>query len=293
MFYHQKTRLRNLIYASLLTLLISMPSYATWSIIAVDRKTGEIGIVGASCTFDVSGIASIVPGKGAIVVQAASNYFARMKGVDLMESDASLKEILDAMSSKEFNPEQQQYGLVLLNDDNAPLVYSGQKISDWSGSKIGDDFTGYAFEWTLLNKPKGSAMSIGVLNELNVTFTPDIVGEYEIQVKVTNTTEETIRSLKFDVLEEIIVSESDVTTLDTDKAFDEDIGLVQDQYWVSSKTLSESQLRALVANFSTITADVYDKTKLLFISFTMAPTLNCCEKQIDVNTKTKQDINYR
>jgi len=140
MFYHQKTRLRNLIYASLLTLLISMPSYATWSIIAVDRKTGEIGIVGASCTFDVSGIASIVPGKGAIVVQAASNYFARMKGVDLMESDASLKEILDAMSSKEFNPEQQQYGLVLLNDDNAPLVYSGQKISDWSGSKIGDDF---------------------------------------------------------------------------------------------------------------------------------------------------------
>ncbi|WP_422104472.1 serine hydrolase [Winogradskyella sp.] len=119
---------------------MSMPSYATWSIIAVDRKTGEIGIVGASCTFDVSGIASIVPGKGAIVVQAASNYFARMKGVDLMESDASLQDILNAMRSKAFNPEQQQYGVVLLNDNNAPLVYSGQNISDWSGSKIGDDF---------------------------------------------------------------------------------------------------------------------------------------------------------
>ncbi len=36
---------------------------ATWSIIAVDRNTGEIGIAGASCTFDVQGIASIVPEK--------------------------------------------------------------------------------------------------------------------------------------------------------------------------------------------------------------------------------------
>lgn len=126
--------------ATLLTLLISIPSHATWSIIAVNRTTGEIGIVGASCTFDVSGIASIVPGKGAIVVQAGSNYYARMKGVDLMVFNASLKEIFRAMSSKEFNPERQQYGLILLNNDNAPLVYSGQQINDWSGSKIGDDF---------------------------------------------------------------------------------------------------------------------------------------------------------
>ena len=136
----QKTKSRHLLCATLLTLFITIQSYATWSIIAVDRITGEVGIVGASCTFDVSGIASIVPGKGAIVVQAGSNYYARMKGVELMESDASLKAILEAMSSKEFNPESQQYGLILLNDNNVPLVFSGQKISDWSGSKIGDNF---------------------------------------------------------------------------------------------------------------------------------------------------------
>ena len=88
----------------------------------------------------MSGIASIVPGKGAIVVQAASNYFARMKGVGLMESDASLQKILEAMMDKKFTPERQQYGLILLNDDHKPLVFSGQKISNWSGSKIGNDF---------------------------------------------------------------------------------------------------------------------------------------------------------
>ncbi|MEM9680723.1 MAG: serine hydrolase [Bacteroidota bacterium] len=131
--------MKHLLCATLFIVLGSTPSYATWSIIAVDRTTGEIGIVGASCTFDVSGIASIVPRKGAIVVQAASNYFARMKGVDLMESDASLDTILEAMQHKEFSPERQQYGLILLNDDSVPLVFSGEQISDWSGSKIGND----------------------------------------------------------------------------------------------------------------------------------------------------------
>lgn len=136
---HHKTTLKRTLCAMLLSLLVSIPSYATWSIIAVNRTTGEIGIVGASCTFDVSGIASIIPGKGAIVVQAGSNYYARMKGVDLMESDATLQAILKAMRSEEFTPERQQYGLILLNEANA-LVFSGAQISDWSGSKIGEDF---------------------------------------------------------------------------------------------------------------------------------------------------------
>lgn len=124
----------------LATTLFSAPCYATWSIIAVDRKTGEIGIVGASCTFDVSGIASIEPEKGAIVVQAASNYFARMEGISLMENNASAQEILKAMMDEKFKPEQQQYGVIVLKEGTSPLVYSGAEIADWNGEMIGGDF---------------------------------------------------------------------------------------------------------------------------------------------------------
>jgi len=124
----------------LLATLFSTQCYATWSIIAVDRKTGEIGIVGASCTFDVSGIASIEPGKGAIVVQAASNYYARMAGVDLLETNASIQEILNAMKAERFTPERQQYGVIVLKEGTRPLVYSGSEIKDWNGEMIGDDF---------------------------------------------------------------------------------------------------------------------------------------------------------
>ncbi|MFY0604315.1 MAG: serine hydrolase [Flavobacteriaceae bacterium] len=140
MLYLQKTTLRRQLCVTFFALLISMQSYATWSIIAVDRRTGEIGIIGASCTFDVSGIASIVPGKGAIIVQARSSYYARMTGVELMESDASAEAILAAMRNKKFTPEHQQYGVILLNDNIAPLIYSGELIHDWNGSKIGHDF---------------------------------------------------------------------------------------------------------------------------------------------------------
>lgn len=106
----------------------------------MDRKTGEIGIAGASCTFDVSGIASIEPKKGAIVVQAASNYFARMRRVTLMENNASAFEILNDMKEERFEPEKQQNGVVLVKQGSSPLVYSGSEISDWSGEMVGDDF---------------------------------------------------------------------------------------------------------------------------------------------------------
>lgn len=130
-----------LISASLFALLSlsSFSAYATWSIIAVDRATGEIGIAGASCTFDVSGVASVVPGKGAIVVQAASNYFARMQGVSELQNDSSAEAILEVMKAEKFTPERQQYGVILLQENTKPLVYSGSEINDWRGSKLGDD----------------------------------------------------------------------------------------------------------------------------------------------------------
>ncbi len=138
----QPERVHCKLYTAIVVLLFSMLSssvaHATWSIIAVDRDTGEIGIAGASCTFDVSDIASIVPGKGAIVVQAASNYFARMKGVDLMEKSAGAEQVLAGMMHSEFDPERQQYGVITLDSGTTPQVYSGKQIKEYSGSRIGD-----------------------------------------------------------------------------------------------------------------------------------------------------------
>lgn len=63
-----------------------------------------------------------------------------MKGVDLMSNDASPNEILDAMGHKEFEPEKQQYGILVLAKNTKPLVHSGHLIKGWKGSKTDDDF---------------------------------------------------------------------------------------------------------------------------------------------------------
>lgn len=130
--------IKHLCYLAL-SLVLPSNAYATWSIVAVDRQTGETGIAGASCTSDVTGIASVVPGKGAIVVQAASNYFARVRGAGLIDSGMPPNEILAAIRDNQFDPEHQQYGVVTLYDDSAPLVYSGTNVSTWRGAKLGAD----------------------------------------------------------------------------------------------------------------------------------------------------------
>lgn len=136
-----KTRSTMVLIVLFTSSFLSFPASATWSILAVDRDTGEIGIAGASCTFDVSGIASLIPKEGAIVVQAASNYFARMEGVELMENGASVEQVLSAMKAEQFSPERQQYGVISVKDGTEPLTYSGSEISDWNGGKSASDFT--------------------------------------------------------------------------------------------------------------------------------------------------------
>lgn len=140
MIYLSKQQIFQLVLAIATSIILAAPASATWSIIGVDRETGEIGIAGASCTFDVSGIASIVPGKGAVVVQAASNYFARMQGVKLMEENATVEDILKAMKQEKFTPSRQQYGVISIQASTLPLVESGAEIKGHKGARIASDF---------------------------------------------------------------------------------------------------------------------------------------------------------
>ena len=131
---------QKLFFTLLIVLITTNYTKATWSIIAVDRKTGEIGIAGASCTGDVRGIGSYVPGKGVVVVQAMSNSDARRLAVKMIKEGAKPKEIIEAMRNEQFDPENQQYGIVILEDNFSPETYSGKQISDWNGAKTGVDF---------------------------------------------------------------------------------------------------------------------------------------------------------
>ena len=126
--------MKKTILALIIFVFYSTKALATWSIIMIDPKTNEIGIAGASCTFSVYGIGGIIPGKGAIIVQAMSNKSAKKKGLQMMMANASPQEILNAIKDPRFDPEKQQYGIVCLKYLDQPLVYTGTSTHDSKGA---------------------------------------------------------------------------------------------------------------------------------------------------------------
>ena len=121
----------------LLILGIGFRAHATWSIIVIDPKTKEIGIAGASCTSSVYGIGAIVPGKGAIVVQAMSNPLARLQGFRMIMDGAAPAAILERIRNPEYDPEEQQYAILCLSDIAHPATYTGTKSIPHAGTLSG------------------------------------------------------------------------------------------------------------------------------------------------------------
>src|SRR6188474_767891 len=125
---------RQLCFSILLITILYVPSFATWSIIVINPKTKEIGIAGASCTISVYGIGLILPGKGAIVVQANGNPFARLQGFRMMMDGLTPLAILEKLRQPDYDPEQQQYAIMAMNDIEHPVTYTGTKAVSYAGT---------------------------------------------------------------------------------------------------------------------------------------------------------------
>lgn len=118
---------------SILLLLFYFKAFATWSIIIIDPKTMEIGIAGASCSHNCYGIGAIVPGKGAIIVQAMSNNEARAKGLQLIVSDLAPEDIINEIRKPKYDPERQQYA-VITRRYLTPSTYTGTLTNQYNGA---------------------------------------------------------------------------------------------------------------------------------------------------------------
>jgi uncharacterized Ntn-hydrolase superfamily protein len=93
---------------------------ATWSVVAVDPDTGEVGVAVASCVgFEVSVVPVLVPGVGAAASQAAISQDSGERLVEALASGATAAETIDAVVAADDAPETRQFGVVVLDDDGA------------------------------------------------------------------------------------------------------------------------------------------------------------------------------
>lgn len=143
------------LYAALIGFLLTLsPALAqdTFSIVAVDTLTGEIGSAGASCldnvSFPGSGgaiiISDILPGRGAIHTQSFWNATNQANARLKMEEGLAPQEVLNWLKANDvggiFGAQQRQYGVVDFDPVSGKprsAGFTGNSCFDWKGHKTG------------------------------------------------------------------------------------------------------------------------------------------------------------
>jgi uncharacterized Ntn-hydrolase superfamily protein len=119
-----------------LSLLLSSPAWATWSIVGVDPETREVGVAGATCGPMVWFIGGLAPGEGAMVSQYATWGRGRRLAVEALEQGRGVEAVLDLLRKEDRKDEIRQYGIVRL--DGGAAQFTGKEVEATDYALAGD-----------------------------------------------------------------------------------------------------------------------------------------------------------
>ena len=145
------------IFVFLLVFSFNIHSQDTFSIVAVDTVTGEIGSAGASCVGAIYGIGAfvlsdVIEGIGGIHTQAAYLPQNQQNAHNRMLEGLSPQEIIDWLVANDAqgNPTIRQYGIVDLTRNGESAAYTGVNCTDYKNHVTGP---GYAIQGNILLGP--------------------------------------------------------------------------------------------------------------------------------------------
>ena len=117
-------------------------SQDTFSIVAVDTLTGEVGSAGASCIPGSMIISDVHPGLGAIHTQAYWNAINQDSASSLMDQGYAPQDIIDWLVANDAqnDPTIRQYGIVDLIEGGRSAGYTGENCFDFKGHKLGENY---------------------------------------------------------------------------------------------------------------------------------------------------------
>ena len=111
---------------------------ATFSIVARDPATGEIGVAVQSKFIAVG---AVVPwaraGVGAVATQAWGNPTFGPRGLDLLSAGLAPKEVLERLLADDRGREKRQVGI--LDASGRAAIFTGKECQDWAGGVVGKD----------------------------------------------------------------------------------------------------------------------------------------------------------
>lgn len=112
---------------------------ATFSIVASDPNTGELGVAVASRFFTVG---NVVPwakaGVGAVATQSFANTSFGWRGLELLENGATPEEVKNILLRDDTNPTRRQFGMVA--PEGKSVTYTGENCLAWAGGRAGQNY---------------------------------------------------------------------------------------------------------------------------------------------------------
>jgi len=113
---------------------------ATYSIVAVDQQTGEMGIGVQSHFFAVgSAVPWLIPGVGAIATQSLVNRQYGPDGLDLLKKGRQPKEVIDQLTGEDEGRDYRQ--IAVLSADGRVAAYTGAKCIREADHIVGEGFS--------------------------------------------------------------------------------------------------------------------------------------------------------
>ncbi len=132
--------MRTLFLAMMLLTIAAVPAGATFSIVAYDSSTGEVGVAVQSKVFGVGPrVAWARAGVGAVATQAHSNETFGPHGLQLMDTGFSAGEVLEHLLAHDKGRDKRQVGIV--DSQGVVAAWTGPACSDWAGDRQGDGFS--------------------------------------------------------------------------------------------------------------------------------------------------------
>lgn len=135
--------MKSLWFSIALLVLVSRTAMATFSIVAVDTVTQEVGGAGASCIPNCLILNDLHPGIGGIHTQAYYESANQRYAAALMNAGVPPHDIIDSLVAHDVveQPWFRQYGIVDLVSGGRSAAYTGDSCTSWAGDSTGRDFS--------------------------------------------------------------------------------------------------------------------------------------------------------
>ena len=155
--------MKRLLFYLIISTTCILVSQDTFSIVAVNPATGEVGSAGASCIAGSIIISDIHPGVGAIHTQSYWNQSNQDSASSLMDLGYSPEEIIDWLieNDAQNNPSIRQYGIIDLIDDGRSAGFTGENCFDYKNHILGQT---YAIQGNIL-------LGQEILDSMEIAFT--------------------------------------------------------------------------------------------------------------------------